>query len=483
LQHLALLRAKLSIDLACTNGGTTVDSHSSAGTAFSAGLSRRSLIQASAGAVALSALLAACSSPSGAKGGGGGAKEITFWNFYGPAPDNNPQSKWFVKLADDWNAKHDVKVKLRYIPTSEYQNGNTLQTAFASGSGPDVFLLSPGDFLRYYNGGVLQDLTPQIKPDALADFLPGTLDTRKVGDKVYAVPMESEPLAMFYDKKAFTSVGLTDKDVPKTWDDLLTTAKKLTTSKRFGVAFETTPGYYQNFTWYPFMWENNGAPVSADAKSSTFNSSAVKSALQFWGDSISMGVAPKKLLGSGAGDLAANLGSGYVAMQQCGIWGLADMQRKAPKVDYGIFQIPTPTAGGKSVTTLGGWALCANAKGGNPTAAAEFIAWALASSTPDSVERGRTWNTVVKTNIPVRSSVQKAADAENAFADPNMAFFREVVAPNGRGEPRYPPQVIKPIQDAIQAVQLGGKDAASQAAAAAATIDSYLASYSGASII
>ncbi|WP_216363469.1 ABC transporter substrate-binding protein [Subtercola boreus] len=441
------------------------------------------MLQGTAGIFALGALaplLSACST--GGPAGGGTAKEITFWNFYGPAPDNNPQSQWFVKLADDWNATNEVKIKLRYIAQNDYVNGNTLQTAFASGSGPDVFLLSPGDFLRYYNGGVLQELTPKLDPAVVSDFLPGTLDTRKVDDKVFALPMESEPLAMFYSKSAFAEVGLTDADVPKTWDDLLTVAKKLTTPSRFGVGFETTPGYYQNFTWYPFMWEGDGQPVSADAKSSTFNSKAVTDALTFWGDSISTGVAPKKLLGNGGPDLPANLGAGYVAMQQSGVWNIAAMKQMAPNVDYGIFEIPTPS-GGTSATTLGGWSFCANAKGGNPSAAADFIAWALGSMSADSIERGRTWNTVAKTNIPVRSSVQDAANAKGAFSDPNMAFFLNVVAPNGRGEPRYPPEIIKPIEDAIQAVQLGGKDAASQAAAASDTINAYLSSYSGAPIV
>ncbi|WP_415854410.1 ABC transporter substrate-binding protein [Sinomonas sp. G460-2] len=446
-------------------------------------LDRRRFLQIGAGVAALGAaapLLSSCG-VGAASSGGGSAKELSFWNFYGPAPDSNPQSQWFVKLADDWNKTHDVKVKLRYIPNADYISGNTLQTAFASGSGPDIFLLSPGDFLRYYNGGVLQDLTGKIGADAVADFLPGTLDTRKVDNKIFAVPMESEPLAMYYSKAAFKEIGLTDADVPKTWDELLSVAKKLTTSKRFGVSFETTPGFYQNFTWYPFMWQGNGAPVGPDGKGA-FDSQPVKNALKLWGDSIGSGVAPKKFLGTGGGDAPANLGSGYVAMQQTGIWSIADLKQKTPDFEYGLFPLPVP-AGGKPTSVMGGWAFCANAKGGNPSAAAEFIAWALASTDADSVERGRTWNTVVKTNIPVRKSVTTAADAKGAFTDPNMKFFVDKVAPTGRGEPRYPPEVIKAISDAIQATQLGGQSAASAAGTAAATINTYLSSYNGAPIL
>jgi len=64
-----------------------------------------------------------------------------------------------------------------------------------------------------------------------------------------------------------------------------------------------------------------------------------------------------------------------------------------------------------------------------------------------------------------------------------MKFFVDTVAPTGRGEPRYPPEVIKAISDAIQATQLGGQSADSAASTAAATINTYLSSYSGAPIL
>ncbi|WP_237248887.1 ABC transporter substrate-binding protein [Spelaeicoccus albus] len=442
------------------------------------GLDRRGFLRLGAGAAAVGAvtpLLASC----GGSSGGGSAKELTFWNFYGPAPDKNPASKWFVKMASDWNDSHDVKVKLRYIANKDYVSGNTLQSSFAAGSGPDIFLLSPGDFLRYYNGGVLKDLTPSLKKEVIDDFLPGTLDTRKVDDKIFAVPMESEPLAIYYSKKLFDREGI--KHEPRTWDELLDVAKQLTTKKRFGMLFEPEPSVYQNFTWYPYMWQGGGAPVDKNNKG-TFDSDPVRAALKLWGDSVKTGVAPKKALGTGSNDAPANLASGYCAMQETGIWSIADLKDKNPDFDYGIFPLPTPP-GGKPTTIMGGWAFCANAKGGNPDAAAEFIAWALGSMDKGSIERGRTWNTGAKSNIPVRASVQKAADARGAFDDPNMKFFAHEIAPTGQSEPRYPPKMIKAISNAIQNVQLSGEDSVKAAKTAAANIDNFLKSYKGAPIL
>lgn len=180
---------------------------------------------------------------------------LKFWQFYAPGGPVASQVAWFEKTVADWNDSHPQKIELEFIPNSEYISGPKLATAFASGEGPDIFIISPGDFLRYYNGGVLKDLTPFIDDKAKADFPESVIANRMVDGKIFGIPMEVEPMAMYYSVKAFEEAGLNENDVPKTWEALLEVAKKLTTPERFGVMFETQPGYYQNFTWYPFLWQ------------------------------------------------------------------------------------------------------------------------------------------------------------------------------------------------------------------------------------
>ncbi|WP_228010318.1 ABC transporter substrate-binding protein [Nonomuraea phyllanthi] len=443
-------------------------------------VTRRSLLRGGAvmlGTAMAAPLVAAC----GGGGQGGNAKELTFWNFYGPNPQGDARSKWFTDLVAAWNANNDVKVKLHYLPVSEYLAGTALQTAFSAGQGPDIFLLSPGDFLRYHNGRVLTDLTPYLKPDQIADFDGGVLDTRTVDGKVYGLPMEQEPLAVYYSVAAFEQAKLSEGDLPATWDQWLDVAAKLTTKDRFGLLFETIPGYYQNFTWYPFMWMGGGSAVPESGKPG-FDVPAVHNALKLWQDAVTTKVAPRKPQGDGAGNGPANLGSGYVAMQQSGIWTVSEMEQQKKDFPYGVFPLPVPD-GGTYTTDVGGWAFVANAKGANPEAAATFIAWALGATDEAGVERGRQWNTVVKTNLPARKSVQEAARAAGAFDKPALKVFLDKVVPGGRGEPRYTPEVYKAVSDAIQATQLGGADPATAAADAASKIDAFLKGYQGAAML
>jgi multiple sugar transport system substrate-binding protein len=440
---------------------------------------RRSGRLAAAGAAGAAApsLLTACGS-----GKSHDSKQLTFWNFYGPNPVTDPRSRWFTDLVATWNRQNQVKVKLRFLPFNDYAAGAQIQTAFSSGEGPDIFLISPGDFLRYYNGHVLEDLTPYLSAPAIADFLPGTLDTRKVGGKIYGLPMEVEPLAMFYSVPAFEQAGLSEADVPRTWDELLDVAARLTTKDRFGLLLETTPGYYQNFTWYPFMWMGGGTPVAPDGRTSAFDSPATTGALKLWQDAVKRGVAPRKVKGTGGNDTPANLGSGFCAIQQTGVWGVAELAQQKKKLDYGVFPLPTP-AGGRPSTDMGGWAFVANAKGANPEAAGKFVAWALASMDPAGIERARVWNTVAKSNLPARRSVRDAADKHGTFAKGKLKTFVEDILPTGRTEPRYPPEVYKAISDALQAAQLNGTDPSRAAAEAARRIGAFLKTYKGAPIL
>ena len=388
------------------------------------------------------------------------------------------QAAWFENTVQRWNRQNPEQISLVYVPNSEYMNGSKLQTAFASGEGPDLFIISPGDFLRYYNGGILQDLSPFIDAQAQADFPANVIATRRVGGKFYGVPMEVEPMAMYYSVEAFEKAGLNEHDVPQSWEALLELGRKLTSAKQYGLLFETTPGYYQNFTWYPFLWQGGG-DIQASNKS-VFNSPAAVQALRFWQDAIKSGSAPRKPLGGGAWDIVPNLASGYCAIQNCGIWGIAALRGGAKDFRYGVFRLPVPP-GGHYMTIGGGWAFVANARGRNPEAAAKFCAWALASSSADSIQRVVDWCTVAKSDMPPRNSA--FLQGARAFDTGYLKVFKDRIYPDARGEPRVPPPIYQAISQAVQACQLNGEDPSKQAELASQQIDGFLGTYSGAPIL
>ena len=132
------------------------------------------------------------------------------------------ESKWFEDCVKGWNATHDVKVGAGPCFIRPRSWGSSYRPLSPLAEGPDIFIkISPGDFLRYYNGGVLLDLTSYMEDAAKNDFFPNVMETRIVDEKIYGVPYDVVPLAMFYGVKAFEEAGLSENDIPKTWDQSL----------------------------------------------------------------------------------------------------------------------------------------------------------------------------------------------------------------------------------------------------------------------
>jgi multiple sugar transport system substrate-binding protein len=443
-----------------------------------AGITRRELLIGS-GKVAVVAAVSSLFSPFNIYVKAATPKSLSFWQFYSPGSGVKTQDQWFQDMVKSWNSSHDIKVELQYVPNQEYMNGSKLQTAFASGQGPDIFIISPGDFLRYYNGGVLVDLSQYMEDPAKKDFFDNVMETRMVDGKIYGLPMEVEPMGMYYSPKAFSEAKLSEADLPKTWEQLIEVSKKLTKKNQFGCLFESGPGYYQNFTWYPFLWQGGGDIVTPEGNKSAFNSPGTVQALKFWQDTIKANVAPRNELGGGGGDVAANLAAGYCAIQNLGIWGVSQLRENAKSFEYGVFPCPTPP-NGQAKSVLGGWSFVANAKGKDPETAAKFCVWALGSMSDDSVGRVVDWCIKAKSDISPRRSALEKATALGGYKDGPMKVFKDEIFPTGRGEPRVPPEVYKAVSDAIQACQLGGASPEEQAASASQNIDAYLAGYSGA---
>ncbi|HWT92158.1 MAG TPA: sugar ABC transporter substrate-binding protein [Solirubrobacteraceae bacterium] len=431
------------------------------------GLTRRTFAGRTAATVGsmtmLGSFLAACGgsdSKDGAAAGGGGGGTMQFWKF--ASENDDPIIKGAV---DRWNKENpDSKVDFQTFPPDQY-SGTKLTTAFAAKKGPDVFWISPGAFINYVNNGVAEPVDDLIDKST---YNPASVTAVSVDGKMYSLPFEQEPVALYYRKDILEKAGI---EPPRTWDDLRAAAKELTTKKQKGIVIEPTPGGYQNFTWYPFLWSAGGNVLSEDSKKSALNTPEAASAFQLWGDLMKDGYAPKKTaqLTSELGPL----GRGEAAMQVCGFWGIGQMKNLFKDVDYGVVKIPAP-AGRQSVTVYGGWTQMVNAQGGNVAKAKEFTKWLWVQDKefPDN------WACRNGSKFSPNNAVNEGC--EDVFSKGAYKTFRDEVLPTAQAEPRYPDQIVKAIGDGLQAAMFSGKSGEEAASQAAKAIDSYLSSYQGA---
>jgi multiple sugar transport system substrate-binding protein len=129
----------------------------------------------------------------------------------------------------------NIKVEYTIGPGDDSQYVPQLLTALGSGEGPDLF-------------NVLTFLVPDLIPskavvpvdavaagfksqqDIIDAYVPGVLDSMIGEDgQLYALPTELGNYALFINAKLFKEAGLDpSKDIPKTWEDMMAIAPKLT---------------------------------------------------------------------------------------------------------------------------------------------------------------------------------------------------------------------------------------------------------------
>ncbi|MEM3433653.1 MAG: sugar ABC transporter substrate-binding protein [Candidatus Hadarchaeum sp.] len=389
---------------------------------------------------------------------------LTFWKFAATVDD-----PIIAKYVDLWNTLNpNVKVEFITMPWGDY-TGLALPAAFAAGKGPDIFWLSPGDILRYVNEGLLLPFDGYVSEAELADLIPAARQRPTVEGVLYGLPIEIEPVAIYYNVDLFEEHGV---EIPKDWDELLQVAKKLTTPERYGLIIETSPSYYQLFTWYPFLWSADADVMSPDWKEATMDSEGAIAALKLWGDLIKEGISPSTTP-TPTNDILSNFASGLGAMQVCGMWAVAALAAQPPDFKVGVFPIPPRQTGTPRATVFGGWNFVVNKQTRYPREAVEFCKWFIFNT--DFLKEFCVDRTA---KLPSRISVTEAGKTVYA-KDPLALYFVEEILPTARPEPRYPPEVAKPLMDALTGVMFGGLSAEEAAKIADAQIQAFLNTYTG----
>ena len=171
-------------------------------------------------------------------------------------------------------------------------------------------------------------------------FRSGTICTRDPkaavtdGSKVYGVPIGSNSLALYYNKKLLTDAGVSAP--PQTWDQLTETATKTTKSPVYGIAFSAVNTEEATWQWEPFLWSNGGSL-------SDLNSKNAQAALELWVDWVKKGYASKDVVNWNQGDVPNQFISGRAATMVMGPWQLANVKKSG--IDFGIVTIPVPKEG------------------------------------------------------------------------------------------------------------------------------------------
>lgn len=270
---------------------------------------------------------------------------------------------------------------------------------FASGNPADLLYVSTDNLTGWVENGSLEAYGDQL--GNAGDFYPGLKEAFTVDGQFYAAPKDFSTLALVINTEMWSEAGLTDADVPTTWDQLADVAKKLTKGDRVGLAFGAE---LQRVG--VFMAQAGGGLVT-DGQA-TANSEANVSALTY----------VKQLMTDGSAAFAADLGAGWggeafgkemAAMVIEGNWITGAMQADYSDIEYRVAELPAGVQKG-TLQYTNAWGLAAD--GDNKAAAIQLVEYL--TSTEQQLAAAKAFG--------VMPSVQSAADGYRTEF-PEMAAF------------------------------------------------------------
>ncbi|MFC4600920.1 ABC transporter substrate-binding protein [Cohnella hongkongensis] len=364
---------------------------------------------------------------------------LRIWSFH-----QGEEFTFWQRLGEQYAKENPgVEVKVEYISSDDYFTGNRLASSFASGHGPDVFFVSAGTIRKYANAGILQPLDDYFTPDIRRDFFKPALDSVTVNERIYAIPFETELLALYYNEKLFRDRGVAP---PETWEQMREAARLLKSGSRSGLTVETFGSVYQTFSWLPFLWQAGADLVAESGDGSGLTEPGARLAYEFF-----RGLADEGLLNMHPSRPTTDIGilaGGETAMQVSGSWNIRLIEADYADQAIGVVPLPVPP-GGKEVTAAGGWKIGANRFSAHADEAARFILWAFAESEDIPLQ----WCTEVKFAYPSRISVMSAG--EELYDRGLRSVFTSRIFGTERQEPQLPENVTRIFIDSLNRLVFG----------------------------
>ncbi|MFF1632768.1 extracellular solute-binding protein [Leifsonia sp. NPDC058248] len=265
-----------------------------------------------------------------------------------------------VKSAvSDWSSSSGTKASV--VAASDLNQ--QLAQGFAAKKPADVFYLSTDALAGYASNGSLLAYGDQLSNKS--DFYPSLVKSFTYNNKFYCAPKDFSTLQLIINTDMWKAAGLTDSDLPTTWDQLDAVSKKLTTGGHVGLGIS---GEYARIG--AFMTQAGGNLMNDDSTKATANSDANVKALEQVKKMLNGGeLKYAKDLGAGWGGEA--FGKGLAAMTIEGNWITGAMQADYPNIKYKVAELPAGSAGNGTLQFTNCWGIAADSP--NQAAALKLV--------------------------------------------------------------------------------------------------------------
>jgi len=261
---------------------------------------------------------------------------ISLWDWW------TPRFKYWQEITKKYTELYP-NVTFDVVQTPGDQYWTKLAAAIPAGQGPDIFAFHNSQFNQYINNNLVDPYPPELfDPQYLKDNWLG-FDQGEFQDsegRVRFLPYGPMAALFYYNTDLWKAAGLTDADLPKTWDQVLEVAKKLTKYNDQGLI--DVAGFSFNSAisalWNDMSYQQGSYMYGADGKSCNLNSPGNLKALDMITKFYDAKVTSKDFPA-----MTDAFGGGKIATTYSWTWYSAYLNVNFPDLHYATSLLPTFT--------------------------------------------------------------------------------------------------------------------------------------------
>jgi multiple sugar transport system substrate-binding protein len=296
-------------------------------------------------------------------------------------------------------------------------------------------------------------------------YFPAVIEEGLSGGKYYSYPVAgANSIALMYNISMLKAAHVSP---PKTWAQLVTDAKALTTPQHYGIALTCEPAEDTTWQWEPFFWSNGG-------KWSSIASTPGVQALSLWKELVTDGSASKACLTwSQTPSATGQFIAGKAAMMVNGPWNFPtlNLAHMYYGKQFGIVPVPVRVPGQHVIVPLGGedWMLSDTANSAEQQMAYQYISGLQAPS--EELTLAKAFGYLPGKEAVAKTYLQQAGPEWSVYI--NQTIYAR---PRTLGYGTEYPKISEAVWTAIQAALSGSASVQSALSTAQSQIKSIVSS-------
>jgi len=395
------------------------------------------------------------------------AADVSFLTHW--APDT--VAKLEAAAATYTQAHPDTKITVRAVPFGDLLT--TLRTSGGGAGGATIAGIYDAWLPDLAKDQLVAAVPDAIAADTKANWPAGVIGAASIGGVLYGIPNEIDVYALNYNKKLFAEAGITE--APKTWDEFLAAAEKLTDKSKgqqgFGLINSWAAGVLHPFS---SLLVSNGGDLVVDGKP-TLDSEAAKQTFELYEKLIKSGYSDPAMATADAnttGPFLDSFVSGKTGMIIMANWWESALKAGMGDnfADIATAPIPVGPSGDTARSISYSWMTVVNAKASaeEQAAAWDFLNWL---NGPESGPNGASAMGDILMSmgiLPSRTS-DGTAFADKLAGDAFLKGYTETLA-NAKPFPVVlgGQEFSESLQKTLEAIQFGQLSAADAQATAQA---------------